>query len=191
MAQPPSCIGHSTLTLPQLQVLKTMANQATTYTLICLFLSDGALFSVKLLSDATVDDLKHEVKAQRQPLLDHLAADELRLWKVGHHSACYTCCSFADNTQSLTYTPSMCSWKVNIDLTANPALANLKPDKEAQNGGYMKIWKKISNYFDAQPGKGHLSILVELPTDSDSRGRHGQMSTLMYRSRSPKGFLSP
>lgn len=39
-------------------------------------------FSVKIPSNATVDELKKKIKEERKPKLDHIAADELMLYRV-------------------------------------------------------------------------------------------------------------
>ena len=42
----------------------------------------GSSFSVTIQSSKTVDDLKKAIKEEKKPRLDHIAADELTLYKV-------------------------------------------------------------------------------------------------------------
>src|ERR1700761_2594701 len=42
----------------------------------------GSSFSVTIQSSKTVDDLKDAIKEKKKPRLDHIAADELTLYKV-------------------------------------------------------------------------------------------------------------
>ena len=41
-------------------------------------------FPVKISRDETVGALKDAIKEKKAPKLDHIAADELDVWKVGH-----------------------------------------------------------------------------------------------------------
>jgi len=54
-------------------------------TLFCLVHGEDPVdraFSIKIPSIATIDELKKQIKTEKTPRLDDVAADELTLWKV-------------------------------------------------------------------------------------------------------------
>jgi hypothetical protein len=50
--------------------------------LFCFVDGEMSYFSVKIRLDATVDELKKEIKTQKQPDLDSFAADNLKLFPI-------------------------------------------------------------------------------------------------------------
>ncbi|CAG8623523.1 7273_t:CDS:2, partial [Paraglomus brasilianum] len=64
--------------------LDSSSMTSTTYTLICQLVSypKGMPFSVEIGRNMIVDKLKKLIKAEKSPQLNHIAADELTLWKV-------------------------------------------------------------------------------------------------------------
>jgi len=52
----------------------------------CWILGDRNPFMVAILPSKTVDYLKDTIKKKKQPALDHIAADELNIWKVNSPS---------------------------------------------------------------------------------------------------------
>jgi Crinkler effector protein N-terminal domain len=59
-----------------------MAPKPKKYELFCLIVDEDNPFSVEIKSTATVDKLKKAIKTEKQPALDHIAANELNLFKV-------------------------------------------------------------------------------------------------------------
>jgi len=46
-------------------------------------LDDANHFLVDILLSKTVDHLKKAIKKEKDPILNHIAADQLEIWKVG------------------------------------------------------------------------------------------------------------
>jgi len=46
-------------------------------------LDDANHFLVDILLSKTVDHLKKAIKKEKSPILNHIAADQLEIWKVG------------------------------------------------------------------------------------------------------------
>jgi len=62
---------------------------ATEISLNCRILGLGGSFPVDILPSKTVGHLKDAIKKKKEPVLNHIAADQLEIWKVNDPRTAY------------------------------------------------------------------------------------------------------
>jgi Crinkler effector protein N-terminal domain len=104
-----------------------------TITLICIIYGESTPFPVHIDKTLLVDDLKKEIKKQKENDFRNIDADKLTLWNV----------DISDDDEA--------------------AIRQLALQADTANETMMRPARKISRYFVNEPTEEHIHVVIERP----------------------------
>ena len=118
-------------------------------------------FSVDVPLSKTVDRLKKAIKKEKEPTLNHIAADQLEIWKVS-------------DPRSILAVTNVCNDATRLQLR-NPlrsgdiakTLGKINPGKGIPNANQLDPVRKLSRYFLETPVEEMIHLVVQVPRSGE------------------------
>jgi hypothetical protein len=114
-------------------------------------LNDASVFSVRILPSETVDFMKKAIKKEKEPELNHIAADRLVIRKVSDPYSPFLVCSDTIRLQ------------LKNPLPTEEIIKSLAPI-DILDADNLDPVKKLSRYFPEAPVEEMIHLVVQVPS---------------------------
>ena len=131
-------------------------------------LDGSSVFQVHIARSETVDQLKEAIKEENDHALNHIAARQLKIWKVSDRRAVYPPLLMCSDTIHLQLKDPLSSRDI-----AN-TFAKIGAGDEVPNADKLDPMNKLSRYFPEPPVEEMVHLVVQLPL-------FGELPTIVIR----------